>query len=167
MHEHTTTTAGRGWRDYTLLGFVSVFFLGYVPVASGTFGSLPAILFAWWLRNSQAYLLASALVLFALGVAAASQVEAILGRKDPSIVTIDEFVGMLLAFFGISMTWGSVACAFFLYRAFDVFKPFPARQCERLHGGLGIMADDIVAGIYANLAVRLILLVGAKLSLFG
>ncbi len=146
-----------------VLGFASVLFLGYAPVASGTFGSLPGILLAWWLRDRQEYLVATALILFILGIGAASRTEAVLGRKDPSIVTVDEFVGMLIAFYGIPMTWGTIALVFFLYRAFDVFKPFPARQCERFHGGLGIMADDVVAGIYANLAVRLIVIVGEKL----
>jgi phosphatidylglycerophosphatase A len=98
-------------------------------------------------------------VVFILGVAASDRVEKLFGRSDPSEVTVDEFVGMLIAYLGHSMTWSSVTIIFIIYRLFDIFKPFPARQCERLPGGLGIMTDDLVAGIYANLAFWLIVLI--------
>lgn len=110
---------------------------------------------ALWLADNPISLLFVAAVVFVLGVAASSRAEIIFGRKDPSQVTIDEFVGMLIAFLGITITWRSAVAVFLLYRIFDIIKPAPARQCERLKGGLGIMTDDLVAGIYANLVFRL------------
>jgi phosphatidylglycerophosphatase A len=130
-----------------VLGFASVLFLGYSPAASGTVGSLPAIAVALWLNHRPTHLLLLAVVLLVLGAAGSARAETILGRKDPSEVTIDEFVGMLVAFLWLPMTWSSVAVVFVLYRVFDIFKPFPARQSERLPGGIGIMADDVFAGV--------------------
>ncbi|MBI4831171.1 MAG: phosphatidylglycerophosphatase A [Candidatus Lindowbacteria bacterium] len=144
------------WKDQIIAGFVSVLFLGYSPVASGTVASIPGIFVALLLGDSPRLTLVVAVVLFALGVVASTRAEKIFGRKDPSQVTIDEFVGMLIALWGLPVTWGPVVAVFLFYRLFDIFKPFPARQCERIKGGLGIMADDVVAGIYANLLFRLI-----------
>ncbi len=159
MAEQASSVGVRGWKGTVLRTFTSVFFLGYAPVASGTFGSLPAIIVAWWSRKSSLYGLLLAVVLFVLGVAASDRVAKSLGREDPSEITVDEFVGMLIAFLWRPMTPLSVIVIFVLYRLFDIFKPFPARQCESLPGGLGIMADDVVAGIYANLAYWLLTLI--------
>jgi len=159
MQEQASSVRVRGWKETALKGFASVFFLGYAPIASGTFGSIPAIVVAWWLRNSSLYVLLLAVILFVLGVAASDRVAKSLGREDPSEITVDEFVGMLLAFLWHPMTLLSVIVIFVLYRLFDIFKPFPARQCESLPGGLGIMADDVVAGVYANLAFWLLMLI--------
>jgi phosphatidylglycerophosphatase A len=98
-------------------------------------------------------------VLFAAGCWAGSVAERHYARTDPGFVVLDEVVGMLLTLLLVPVTWSGALIGFFLFRAFDIVKPFPARQCERLHGGLGIMADDVVAGIYGNLALRLILFV--------
>jgi len=159
MEELESTREIRGWKDCLTAGFVSVLFLGYVPVASGTVGSLPAIGVALWLRQRPVHLLVLSIVIFVLGVAASSRARGLFNAEDPSEVTIDEFVGMLLAFLWIPMTLKSIVAVFLLFRLFDIFKPFPARHCERIGGGLGIMADDVVAGIYANLAYRLLALV--------
>ena len=147
------------WTDKLTIGFTSVLFLGYSPIASGTFGSIPAVGVALWLNRWPIGLLLLAVVLFFVGVIASSRAEEIFERKDPGEVTIDEFVGMLVAFLWLPMTWSSVALVFVLFRICDIVKPFPARRCERIGGGLGIMADDIVAGIYANLLFRIFLLV--------
>jgi phosphatidylglycerophosphatase A len=158
MQKQISAVRVRGWKDTVCVAFASVLFLGYAPVASGTFGSVPAVLVAWWLNQRPFHLLMLAAVVFILGVAASDRVEKLFGRSDPSEVTVDEFVGMLIAYLGHPMTWSSVTIIFIIYRLFDIFKPFPARQCERLPGGLGIMTDDLVAGIYANLAFWLIVL---------
>ncbi|UCD56928.1 MAG: phosphatidylglycerophosphatase A [Candidatus Hydrogenedentota bacterium] len=147
------------WGDGIAVGFASVLFLGYAPMASGTVGSLPAIGVALWLHHRPVHLLLLAVILLPLGAAASTRAERVYGRKDPPEVTIDEFVGMLVAFLWLPMTLSSVALVFILYRLFDIFKPFPARQCERIKGGFGVMADDVVAGVYANAAFRLLLLV--------
>ena len=81
------------------------------------------------------------------------------GDKDPSLVVIDEVAGMWVTLIALPWTPVTVLTGFFMFRLFDVFKPYPARDLEGVPGGWGIMLDDIVAGIYANLAVRVVLLV--------
>ncbi len=157
MGEKHSAEGARRWTDTVVVGFVSVCYLGYAPVASGTFGSMPGVLVAWWLNKQPVALTLLAIVLFGVGVAASTRAESIFVQHDPSRVTIDEFVGMLVAFIGLPMTWTSVVLVFVFYRILDVVKPFPARQCEKIGGGLGIMADDVVAGIYANLACRVLM----------
>jgi len=149
----------QGWKDKLTVGFASVAFLGYAPVASGTIGSIPAVGVSFLLRNTQAGLLVLAVLLFVLGTAASSRTAELIGRKDPGEVTIDEFVGMLVAYLWLPMTWTSVIVVFLLFRVFDIVKPFPAGRAERIKGGLGIMADDVIAAIYANLAFRILLFV--------
>jgi len=144
------------WKDWAIAAFTSVLFFGYAPFASGTVGSVPAAVVAFFLGDWPPVLLALAIVLFALGAPASSRAESIFGRKDPSEIVIDEFVGMLVAFLWLPVTLQSLAAAFVLFRLFDIWKPFPAGKLEELPGGLGIMADDLVAGIYANLACRIL-----------
>jgi phosphatidylglycerophosphatase A len=92
-----------------------------------------------------------------VGIWAASRSEKVLARKDPGIVVIDEVAGQLLTFLLIPIPaspW-MIVTGFLLFRAFDIVKPYPARKLESLHGGLGIMLDDLVAGVYAALVVML------------
>ena|SRR5687767_12379956 len=94
-----------------------------------------------------------------VGIWAASRTEDLLGRKDPGVVVIDEVAGLLLTFLFIPIPakpWMMVT-GFLLFRAFDIVKPYPARRLESLHSGMGIMADDIVAGAYAAIAVALLI----------
>jgi phosphatidylglycerophosphatase A len=158
MEERVSTQTTREWKERAILAFTSVLFLGYVPVASGTVGSLPAVGLAVLLGSRPALLLGIASILFVLGVRLSARAETLLGRTDPGEIVIDEFVGMLVAFLWLPITGVSVTVVFLLFRVFDIVKPFPARRCERMAGGLGVMADDIVAGIYANLVVRVALL---------
>jgi phosphatidylglycerophosphatase A len=132
-------------------------YVGYFPIAPGTAGSaaaLPLFVAIRWI-NSPAVELGAIVAVFAIGVWAAHGTEIALGRKDPGIVVIDEVLGMLmtLALLPVSI-WG-VILGFLFFRALDVVKPFPAAQLEHIHGGMGIMADDAVAGIYAHLLLRL------------
>ncbi|MEY4095754.1 MAG: Phosphatidylglycerophosphatase [Acidobacteriota bacterium] len=137
--------------------FVASFgYVGYFPIAPGTAGSAAGlVLFAFirWIGVPAVELGAIAAV-FAIGVWAANGTEAATGRKDPGIVVIDEVLGMLmtLALLPVSMT--GILVGFLLFRILDVIKPYPAAQFESLHGGLGIMADDAVAGLYAYLIMR-------------
>jgi phosphatidylglycerophosphatase A len=143
-------------KDWIIAAFVSVLFVGYAPFMSGTVGSVPGAVVAFWLGDRPIVLLGLAVVLFAMGALASSRGEHIFGRKDPSEVVIDEFVGMLVAFLWLPVTWQSLVAAFLLFRLFDIWKPFPAGRFEKLSGGLGIMADDLVAGIYANLTYHIL-----------
>jgi phosphatidylglycerophosphatase A len=105
-------------------------------------------------------LAAASLVLFALGVWAAGEAEKYFGRTDPGQVVIDEVVGQMLTFLLIPhTTWKWLLGGFLLFRAFDIIKPFPARQAERIPRGWGIMMDDVIAGGYGLAVLTLIGLV--------
>jgi len=129
--------------------------IGYAPIASGTFGSLPGLLLYVVLYNlggSLAVLIALPLVVI-VGIWAANAAETHFNRKDPGHVVIDEIAGQLVALVFMAPTPGRLLAAFLLFRLFDIIKPFPARRLESLPGGTGIMLDDLVAGAYANLAL--------------
>ena len=140
--------------------FVASFgYVGYFPIAPGTAGSLAALaLFAFirWIGVPMIEL-GAIVAVFAIGVWSASGTEAALGRKDPGIVVIDEVLGMLITLALLPVSIPGVIAGFLLFRVFDVIKPYPAAQLEHLHGGLGIMADDAVAGLYSYLVLRLLM----------
>ena len=131
-------------------------YVGFFPIAPGTAGSLAALaLFAFirWI-GVPSIELSAIVAVFAIGVWAAQGTERALGRKDPGIVVIDEVLGMLITLALLPLSLTGIALGFLLFRVFDVIKPYPAAQLEHLHGGLGIMADDAVAGLYAHVALR-------------
>jgi phosphatidylglycerophosphatase A len=137
--------------------FIASFgYVGFFPIAPGTAGSLAAlVLFAFvrWV-GVPAFELSMIVAVFAIGVWAASGTEVALGRKDPGVVVIDEVLGMLITLALLPLSIAGIVLGFFLFRLFDVIKPYPADKLEHLHGGLGIMADDAVAGIYSYLVLR-------------
>ncbi len=137
---------------------------GYFPIAPGTVGSaVGLVLYAAMRWLDPPYFAAAELAvivcLFVAGVWAGTTAERYFGGIDPGPIVLDEVVGMLLtlAFIPVGVT-GAVA-GFFLFRIFDVIKPFPARRFEALHGGLGVMADDAMAAVYANVSLRLLMLI--------
>jgi phosphatidylglycerophosphatase A len=133
---------------------------GYSPVAPGTAGSAVGLLLFWPVAALPlAWQAALTVAVFAAGVAAASHLARRLGIEDPGVVVIDEVVGMWITLLALPFTPFTAVVGFFAFRAMDVWKPYPARQLEHLHGGWGIMADDVMAGVYANLLVRLALVV--------
>ena len=131
-------------------------YIGFFPFAPGTVGSAAGI--AVYLAARQLavpYLqLVLIVVLLAAGVLLTRPCEEDLRCIDPGPIVIDEVMGMLITLFMIPVGWGGILLGFLLFRALDVTKPFPARQLERLHGGFGVMADDAMAAIYANLLLR-------------
>jgi phosphatidylglycerophosphatase A len=136
--------------------------VGYAPVASGTVGSLVALpllpaLAGLRLRSPLAYAaLVLALVLVALWAAGAA--EEALGGHDHARIVVDEVAGLVVAGAFLPATWSAAALAFVLFRVFDVLKPFPANRIDgRVRGGLGVVGDDLVAGLYAGAAARLLL----------
>lgn len=134
----------------------TVGYTGYFPVAPGTIGSaagLVVYLLVWW---AQSPLLEVGLIvgLFLAGIWAGTTAERYFGGIDPGPIVIDEVVGMLITLAFIPVGPSGAIAGFLLFRLFDVVKPFPARRLESLHGGLGVMADDAMAAIYANLALR-------------
>lgn len=93
--------------------------------------------------------------LFAVGVWSATAVAPYFGKSDPGQVVIDEVVGVLITLLWNPVGFGGAFVGFLLFRLFDIVKPFPARKLEDLHGGLGVMADDAMAAVYANLVLRI------------
>ena len=139
-----------------LLG--TCFFLGYVPKGPGTAGSLGALAVAWWLHTYAGIPAAGfavyGLLLLAPASWAAGRVADDTGKKDPQIVVVDEWVGQWITLAGAAtLNWKSWLGAFLLFRGFDIWKPPPVRQLERVAGGAGIVLDDVMAGIYAALVL--------------
>ena len=136
------------------LAIATVCGVGYAPVAPGTFGSAAGLLVWWLLPASPVVQGAAILVIFAAGSWGGSIAERHFGRTDPGQVVIDEVMGMLVTLFLNPVGWGGALAAFLLFRVFDVIKPYPANRLEQLHGGVGVMADDGMAAVYANLVLR-------------
>lgn len=130
---------------------------GYLPVAPGTWGSAVGVLI-WLLVGRLAAIPYLSVIgaLLIIGVFSAGAAEKIVDRPDPSIVVIDEIVGQLIALSLAPAHPAAIFAGFILFRFFDILKPFPVGWIDRhLHGGLGIMLDDVVAGLYALLALHL------------
>ena len=131
--------------------------VGYIPFAPGTFGSLAGLLLWWVVPGSASVQLALIAVVFIVGAWSASVAERHFASTDPGPVVIDEVLGMLVTLFLNPVGWVGAGLGFLLFRLSDIVKPFPANKLEQLHGGFGVMADDLMAAIYANLTLRLIL----------
>ncbi len=140
------------------LWLATVLGIGRIPFAPGTFGSIPGVLLALWLHHVGLWWLELVVIVvtFAIGTWAAGVAERHFQSTDPGPVVIDEVLGMLvtLAFIPVSSTGAFVG--FVVFRIFDIIKPFPARNFERLPGGLGIMADDFAAGVWGQIVMRLL-----------
>jgi phosphatidylglycerophosphatase A len=168
----TRASVRRSVGDYFALAFAT-WGVGFLPLAPGTFGSavgvglyllerwtsMRALIFAarhgWSLELLESLRVASLLLMVAVitvvGTWAATRAEKLLGRKDPGAVVVDEVAGQLitLLFLPLYASPWLIVAGFVLFRIFDIWKPYPIRRLESLGGGLGIMADDILAGIYA------------------
>ena len=131
-------------------------YIGFAPVAPGTVGSAAGVAVFYLIRGVEAAWAQPLLiaVLFAAGVWAASIAEQALGGTDPGPVVIDEVVGMLITVLWLPVTPLGAFAGFLVFRVLDVVKPWPSRQFESLHGGLGIMADDAMAAVYGHLLMR-------------
>ncbi|MEJ7617420.1 MAG: phosphatidylglycerophosphatase A, partial [Pyrinomonadaceae bacterium] len=152
----------------------------YLPIAPGTWGSVIGVAIYLVFRMASPRVIAEAeslgwsptpleafrttfillilIVLTSIGIWAATRAEPLLGRKDPGPVVIDEVVGQLITFLFVPLNvgMGTVMLGFLLFRLFDIWKPYPIRRLEDLESGLGIMADDVVAGLYAATAMSLL-----------
>ena len=136
-------------------------YIGFAPVAPGTFGSAAGVALFYLVRAAGLPWAEPVLIvaLFVAGVWAAHSAEQQLGRTDPGPVVIDEVVGMLITLMWIPVTPLGAFVGFLVFRVLDVVKPWPSRQLESLHGGLGIMADDAMAAVYGQLLMRGLLLI--------
>ena len=140
-------------RPLVALSLATAFGVGYVPFAPGTFGSAVGLVIWALLPASNLVHAAVILIAFAVGTWSATAAERHFGGTDPGPVVIDEVMGMLLTLFMHPVGWTGAIGAFLLFRAFDVLKPYPADRLEQLPGGLGVMADDGMAAVYANLVL--------------
>lgn len=147
----------KNFNQKAVIFFATGGLIGFSPVAPGTFGSLAALPLCL-LISSMRFWTASILtgVLFLLATWIAYVAEKIIGEADPGQIVVDEVLGMAVTLFGLSFTPVYVIGGFALFRVFDILKPFPIRWIDKkISGGLGIMLDDIVAGIFANAILRL------------
>ena len=138
--------------------FSTIFKIGHLPIAPGTWGSLAALL-VWYViigYISSITLIVLIVIIFGFGVYTSSIIEMQLTKKDPSVIVIDEWVGQWIALLFIpqSLLWGLVA--FLLFRLFDIWKPYPIKNLDKMSGGWGIMLDDVLAGIYSLVVVSVL-----------
>jgi len=134
----------------------TVFYIGYFPVAPGSMGSFAALFFYYFIRGNPALLGVSIILCIIFGLLTAGRAERLFGGKDSGEIIIDEFAGMLISLYLLPQTMGYIVAAFLLFRFFDIVKPRPIKTIERLGGSLGIMLDDILAGIYTNLILQIV-----------
>lgn len=132
------------------------FFIGNLPGAPGTYGSLLGAFFIVICRNLNA-LWYMAIILFIVGLMTTSCEEKFTGIKDDPRIVIDEITGMFVTFIGIPFSWTNLTIGFVLFRIFDISKPQPIKIVQKLDGGWGIMIDDLLAGIAAHIGLRLLL----------
>jgi phosphatidylglycerophosphatase A len=140
--------------------FATGFGVGYSPLAPGTLGTLVAIPIYYFLSEIPSPIYEITLIaFFFLSVWISANAEIYYGKKDDQRIVIDEIMGFLITMLWIPKTVHFVVIGFFLFRFFDILKPFPIRRLERkLKGGFGVVLDDVLAGIYANILLRLVLL---------
>lgn len=143
-------------RDFIIKTVSTFFYVGYLPLIPGTFGSLAGVFLFYIMRGSSFTHALVTLLLFWLGFLVSGKAEKLFQRKDPSFVVIDEVSGMLLSLLFIPFDSRFIILAFILFRLFDTLKPYPIDKLQDLKGSRGIMCDDLVAGLYANVVLQIV-----------
>jgi phosphatidylglycerophosphatase A len=147
------------FREESVMFLATGFWVGNIPFAPGTFGSLIGLPLCFFLSRIElplAMVLAVLFIIFSIGIAHAA--EKIIRSKDPGCIVVDEIAGMLVALIGLPFNLLTVAIGFVVFRILDILKPFPIRALDKgISGGVGVVADDVVAGIFANCLLRLFL----------
>jgi phosphatidylglycerophosphatase A len=141
------------------LFFATTCYAGLIPGARGTYASILTtagylLIYRIGYRIVPELHVSVVCLIAALGALAAAEVSRMYGDEDPSVVVIDEVDGQLVAFLFLPVTYFNLLSGFVLFRLFDIWKPFPIRRLERLKNGVGIMADDLLAGVYANVILQ-------------
>lgn len=135
--------------------FIATFcFVGLAPVAPGSFGTLAGVFICVALAQHLLWYCVLFLMVTTVGIWASQETEMALGEKDPGCVVIDEVAGIMVTFFMIPLNLPVLIVGYFVFRAFDMFKIYPANRLEAMGGGVGIMTDDLLAGLYANLTLQ-------------
>ena len=150
---------GHSFVDRVGVFFATCGYVGYAPAAPGTFGSAAGLAVFAAVRASGSTFVEVAVILglFAIGVWSAAAAERYFDRVDPAPVVMDEVAGMLITLAFLHVTFTGAIVGFLIFRVFDVIKPWPSGRFEKLPGGLGVMADDGMAGIYGNLLMRVLI----------
>jgi len=144
--------------DFLAKTIASVFYIGYLPLVPGTFGSLAGVGLFYLIKDaSHPIYLLSVICVIILGLLTSGRLEKLSNKKDPSCVVIDEVMGMLIGLSFIPYDLNIVILGFVIFRILDTLKPYPAERLQHIHGALGIMGDDFVAGIYTNIVLQVIL----------
>ena len=145
-------------RNLLVKAISTFFFVGYLPLIPGTFGSIAGIAI-FYLFNGSSWLNYFLFIfcIMILGLLTSGRMEKLLNRKDPGCIVIDEVMGMLIAFSFLPPDPKIIILAFFMFRILDTLKPFPAGRLQNMHGAMGVMGDDLVAGVYANIVLQVIL----------
>jgi phosphatidylglycerophosphatase A len=153
------------FREQAVLFVATGFFIGTVPFAPGTLGSLIGLPLCFLLsRINFLQSVVWILIFIFFSIAVASAAEKILGQKDPGQIVIDEMAGLAVTFAGLPFNLKTVLFGFIIFRVFDILKPFPIRILEkRVAGGSGVVLDDVLAGIYANLGVRFVIYIAGMM----
>ncbi len=148
------------YRQKSVIFFATGFYIGKIPFAPGTFGSIIGLPLCFVLSKIELPIAVFCTLVFILiAILIAHDAEKILNKNDPGCIVIDEIAGIIVTLLGMPFNLITVAAGFFIFRIMDIFKPFPIRVLEkRLTGGTGIVLDDVAAGIFGNLALRAMLL---------
>ncbi len=141
----------------TILFLATSGFSGYIRVAPGTFGTLTGIPLVYLISiSAMPVALALLLLVIAVSVIVSGRAREYLEGEDPREIVCDEVSGFCVALFGLQFNWMNLILGFILFRFFDILKPFPIKAVERrLAGGAGIVADDLMAGVYTNLVLNI------------
>ncbi|AGF77400.1 phosphatidylglycerophosphatase A-like protein [Desulfocapsa sulfexigens DSM 10523] len=152
--------------DKIIMFLATGFYSGNLPKIPGTWGSLAALVPWFFVRNlSIPTYLATVGVIFVIGCILAGSAEKILDQADAGPIVIDEFVGMFITLIAAPNHPVAWILGFLLFRFFDILKPFPCSWFDQnIHGGFGIMMDDVIAGIYALISLQLLWMLGSKIS---
>jgi phosphatidylglycerophosphatase A len=145
-----------GIRSFAAKTTASVFYIGHLPFVPGTFGSMAGMGIFMAVRHNVAMLVAVFLISLAAGFLSAGRAETAYKKKDARYIVIDEVAGQLLTFLFVPVDPVLIVLGFVFFRILDTLKPFPAVRIQNMHGSVGIMGDDIVAGLYANLVLQVI-----------
>ncbi|MFO8052936.1 MAG: phosphatidylglycerophosphatase A [Candidatus Omnitrophota bacterium] len=142
-------------KNKIIIGLASLLGIGFIPGCPGTAASLFGLLFVWLIKSQAAFVFFTVIVCI-IAFYLSGKAEKIVGQKDPKQIVVDELAGISTTFLFIPKTFIFILLGFFLFRLFDIIKVFPANRLEKKKGSFGIVGDDLVAGIYANLVLQLL-----------
>ena len=154
MSDKLTNTFILEFRKQGTKFLATFFYVGYFPLAPGSMASIIGAFLCLILSENIFFYILAFLLITVVGFLAGTPMEKIAKKKDPSCIVVDEVAGSFIAFFMLPLSFPVWVTAFFLFRAFDMFKIYPANKLEEFPGSKGIMLDDLAAGLYTNLTMQ-------------